>query len=817
MTTLYAKSVDRGGETLTQHTEQVLRRLTDQIRLHPSLPDQLGMPHLWDWLYWGAFLHDFGKTAEGFQLLLKGIKGDWSDQKHRHEALSLLFVDWLFPKGDPHRPWVMAVIATHHKDSSYMREMYGGTLSPSEQYLAKNVLSDGLNKIIGPYLKTQIEEETQKCLWKWLSNYGHVWAEQLGIPLTVARTANFAFVDKPGVVIFKALHELYQWQKSLTPHEQVVAHLVRGLILTADHAASAGTPVFPSLPLTLDNASKPLKERTIRHHQREMQQITPIENHWTLLIAPTGSGKTEAALLWAAVQHMQQPAARLFYTLPYQASMNAMADRLLKAYFTPASSPSLTLTSQENTILTIQHSRATLKFFQQHMDAEPDPRLARDKADARKNLGNLNFHPVRVFSPYQMLKAAYRLKGYETLLLDYVDALFIFDEIHAYEPKRLALILSFMGWLVTHYNARCLFMTATLPPLVHDALTQMLGTPRIVRADQTTFIESQRHRVHVLAGEIFGYVDDIVERFHAGQSVLVVCNTVNRAQELYSLLQVAGLTDKPEDTRELLLLHGRFNGRDRRLKEEMLMRRVGVGKQPRKPIVVVATQVVEVSLDVDFDTLYTDPAPLEALVQRFGRVNRGRKEHKLCDVFVCERPIGEKESRPYDVRPVELAIQQLMSYEGQALDEAHVTTMLETIYRDNQIATQWREDYDKTRQEFSNAILDTMIPFESADSHQMRAFYALFDGIDVLPADLANAYSDAREKEGWLSASQYAVNINWGQYCMMKTQGLIQLAEEDDYLDQVFVTYDAEAGLQFNKPLTRTTPLNPLFISDDDL
>src|SRR2546430_12186109 len=53
-----------------------------------------------------------------------------------------------------------------------------------------------------------------------------------------------------------------------------------------------------------------------------------------------------------------------------------------------------------------------------------------------KNMARLNYQPVRVFSPYQMLKAFYRLKGYEPVLADYYGAAFIFDEIHAYEPKR---------------------------------------------------------------------------------------------------------------------------------------------------------------------------------------------------------------------------------------------------------------------------------------------------------------------------------------------------------------------------------------------
>ena len=77
------------------------------------------------------------------------------------------------------------------------------------------------------------------------------------------------------------------------------------------------------------------------------------------------------------------------------------------------------------------------------------------------------------------------------------------------------------------------------------------------------------------------------------------------------------------------LLHGRFNVRDRLAKEKFVRSVAGSKSQHRRGIVLVATQVVEVSLDIDLDTIYSDPAPLEALVQRFGRINRRRLQTDL--------------------------------------------------------------------------------------------------------------------------------------------------------------------------------------------
>src|SRR5207249_1877906 len=120
------------GESLAMHTSQVLARLSDLVRLRPQLPVQLGEPRLWHRLYWACFLHDLGKCAQGFQDILRGIKETPHAQqwgRHRHEVLSLPFVDWVFPplaRTDngmqaADRRWVIAAIASHHRDCSVVQ------------------------------------------------------------------------------------------------------------------------------------------------------------------------------------------------------------------------------------------------------------------------------------------------------------------------------------------------------------------------------------------------------------------------------------------------------------------------------------------------------------------------------------------------------------------------------------------------------------------------------------------------------------------------------------------------------------------------
>src|SRR5689334_22647030 len=91
MDDLKAKSEEYGGETLAEHTWDVLAKLAELYRLRPALPTLVEAPRLWHCLFWACFLHDFGKAATGFQARLAGGPR-WN---HRHEVLSLACLDWI--------------------------------------------------------------------------------------------------------------------------------------------------------------------------------------------------------------------------------------------------------------------------------------------------------------------------------------------------------------------------------------------------------------------------------------------------------------------------------------------------------------------------------------------------------------------------------------------------------------------------------------------------------------------------------------------------------------------------------------------------
>lgn len=719
-----ARILARPGETLPEHTLRVLARVDQLAALRP-LPD---FPHLYPRLRWAALLHDSGKLARGFQRGLRSRKARWG---LRHEALSLAFLGWIdVPEED--YVWVVAAIATHHRDASFILDRYRRD-STLEALIA------------------ELEPDSVQAWYHWLRD--HAPDPSLIRPFSAPTVSP----------IRQALTALDGW---FTPLQaQGPAHpdfaqavLLRGTIIQADHAASAGARDFS--PQRWMNPPQPAGSPY--PHQQACAQSGGAE---VLLIAPTGSGKTEAALLWAG-----EGSSRLFYTLPYRASMNAMAHRL--SAFAPSDQVGL------------QHGRALQSLYRDLLAEGQSARNATQEANARLNLARLHAYPIRVFSPYHLLQAAYQLKGFEAGLTDCAGSRLIVDEIHAYQPERLALILPTLAFLRRHFQTRLLIMTATLPRLVREVITESLPGLTLIQADRATYARFRRHQIKVCEGTPEDSLETLLKDAQAGKKVLVTVNTVRRARLLTRLLKAQGC--------EVLTLHGRFNHEDRWRLERAILARFAPDAPPLpQPLIVVATQVIEVSLNLSFDTLYTDPAPLDALIQRFGRVNRRPDPGTLAPVQVFSQPTGaEMKISVYDPALVEASVDLLRAHAGEGLDEANITEWLDQVYSGER-AARWQKLYQERRAFFERFVLGELHPFESADEGLFQQFLELFDGLEVLPLELEEEYR-ARLEADPIGASLLLVPAAFWQYKMLERA---RRAWQEGELYLTDATYSSEDGL----------------------
>src|SRR3989442_627732 len=236
---ILAKSADRGGETLAQHTWDVLEKLEALRRLRPTLANLAGIPELWHCLFWTCLLHDFGKAARGFQARLKGGE-PW---KHRHEVLSLAFFDWIAPSLAEYEQYaIVAAIASHHRDASEIHMKYPRIDStPLVALLAELNLP----------LISQLWHWIDSCAANWIETLSFTSARVRPLPLMPHDQA-VALVEKQGVERVRFwLHRYERWVDELrnTPlagYQAVFPILLRGLTTTADHMASAHLQKLPT-------------------------------------------------------------------------------------------------------------------------------------------------------------------------------------------------------------------------------------------------------------------------------------------------------------------------------------------------------------------------------------------------------------------------------------------------------------------------------------------------------------------------------------------------------------------------------------------
>jgi len=714
----------RPGETLIQHTLAVVARADHLHKLHPLLQ----FPQLHDCLKLAAWFHDNGKLARGFQKQLSSPRQRWG---LRHEVLSLAFLDWLDLAPEQMR-WVALAIATHHKDLSFILD----------RYRAQNQLEAVL-----------VEDVDERAVTQW-----YQWLGEQGVSLK-------PFSALKASSIRKRLDDLDGWQQRFldygaTDFELQEAVLLRGLLTQADHAAAAGVMLKGRAAI----AHSLISEAERYPHQRDILHVVGVSAQ---LIAPTGAGKTDAAQIWARASNPP----RFIYMLPYRVSMNAMHARLKDVV------PDIGL----------EHGRALSALYRDLLEGGSSSKDAELHARRRRALGRLHATTGFICSPYQLLKTVYRFPGYEARLVDYLDACLIVDEIHAYDPERLALILGALAFVQRYFNTRILLMTATMPNAVRSAVSLTLGELPQITAAAATYQAFQRHRVWTPPGDLLDHLQLPIEQARAGNAVLIVCNTVRRARQAAEQINAQNI--------DTLLLHGRFNYRDRWQLEKKLLAYFGPdGVRPDYPLIVVATQVIEVSLDVDFDILYSDPAPLDALVQRFGRVNRRRRMPELAVVTVFDEPTGaEDRFSIYDPPLVQASVALLKRYDGQPVDESRIAAWLDEVYSH---AGDWMSQFHAAYDHFQRWVLDDFLPLESADIGLRQQFNRLIDECPVLPIDLEDDYLTLKNSQP-IEADELLVSLSWWQYSMLERDGRGWKGEGDnDGLFFVDAPYDSQLGLQ---------------------
>ncbi|MGL5227319.1 MAG: CRISPR-associated helicase Cas3' [Bacteroidales bacterium] len=569
----------------------------------------------------GALIHDIGKAHPEFQKRLRSQTRSGKQKPFRHEIASILFLPLL-----PREEWdpLIEMIIAHHKSIQY---------------------DSGKKGIL------DLEDGMIGCFSYHAGNW-ELWSADA---LEILEASGLAV--RP--VTLQEAKEAYEYVLDFVERQSHIndVSVWRGLLMAADHTVSALADTDEYMNKTF------FRKPEISFYQSRKSTLYPLSlidsddrfRH-TLVIAPTGAGKTDFLI--------KRCKGRFFYTLPFQASINAMYNRIgndLKA---------------DNPNLDIRLLHASSKVV---VEKEM-------KNESEMILQGLPGASVKVLTPYQMASIAFGIKGYESMLLDLKDADIILDEIHTYTGFAQWLVLKITEILI-HEGCRVHIGSATMPEVLQQALIDLCGENdmQIVRLPDEDLDTFDRHIIHKINED---QVEEIIlEAIRAGKKVLIVRNRVKAAQE--SFLSLREKTDAP-----MLLLHSRFRRKDRAELERRLLgidsqgNKTGEFNTSEKACIVVSTQVVEVSLDISFDVMITDAAPLDALIQRFGRINRKRSEesiasHKLCPVYILNPPDSDKDAKPYDSTVIQRSYNCLP--DNEVIHERAIQSYMNTVFPEIQI------------------------------------------------------------------------------------------------------------------------------------
>lgn len=661
-----------------------------------------------------AILHDFGKIHPIFQAKLHSQS--INNVAIRHELISILHclnipIDELF------------AIATHHKGIIKIGES-------NSKRLSLNVVNISVQQ------NNEIKELADSLFSEWHKHFDIIFSE--------------SYIDVKDFI--KVINATFQ--SNLSDEERMNFALMRALLITADHLASAGQHTFLPKPLLIEICNFQPQVEGVKIDFRNFQSIMSTIVGDALLHAPTGSGKTEAAMCW--VTKNQSKNSRLFYLLPYTASANAMVKRLCEIY-------------GENQV-TALHSK-TLDFFFDELCNEYEEKLddiefklkVQTQAKNKKLLSKEIFYPVKVATPHQIIKNATLSRGWEMCLWEYKNATFIIDEFHTYDALLTGLIFATVKWLKREFDAKILFMSATIPQFVEKYILNHIldgDATKIIKPNKNEksdalILGKKRHILSFQEEETISININKIERLLLQRKkVLVIVNNVSTAQNIFSEIKF--------NPRKSSLLHSGFNRRDRIEIEKNITSK----DEDKIPQLLVATQAVEVSLDIDYDCAFIENAPIDALIQRFGRVNRtGKKD--LAQIVLIKN--NEGKTPFYDEDICVKTWKELKKFENVPLSEDNLIESCNVVYKDGYNLNQQKDFEIGLNNEIINNFKSKLIAGDWSNAFE-EAFENDNQKIEILCENLIDEYKILINQKRFIEANQLLVSVYYYQLEGRKTK-----------------------------------------------
>lgn len=663
-------------KTIREHTQDLLNQLQILKEIYPSILEK----EEWELLEYAVKYHDIGKINTKFQnklykklgkVLLKDDNIEEEEIPHNFLSPCLINIDKMEEKyGRKNTKILVSSVYYHHtREEKKVTENAIEDLKKQKENLGYffNLDLSEVDNSLGRYILKEQDEETLKS------------KRYILIKGFLNKLDYVASLDKEGVNV----------EESCKDNGQTVTEKIQEIT----------------------------KNRYDNNYREVQKYMMKRQDENLVVISYTGSGKTEAALLWIGEQ-------KAFYTLPLKVSINAMYERIVNK---------------------IQYKKALLlhsdaySYYQEQADCEIN------SYDRARRLSS----SLIITTVDQLFKIAFRYQGYEEILATLSYSKVILDEIQMYSPQMLAYI--FLGLkMITEIGGKFAIITATFPPLLYNIMDK-LKIPYQKQEEEFAPHIANRHKVAIQEEEEFDL--EKIKELGKKKKVLIIVNTVKRAQQLYDKLENA------------YLLHSHYIKNDRNEIEEKILEFGDYSKNQEKGI-WISTQIVEASLDIDFDVLFTEMCSIDSLFQRMGRVYRKRNfEQEEPNIYILDNRNGV----PYiiDAEIYDYSIKEVKKYNNQNLSEAIKQDMINNIFDLNKNPELKKSKYYKTIIEEINLLKD-IIP-NQIQKKLIDDKFRNIQNINLIPDNIFEELDEKGKIEEWKKMLENR-NISISQKIQIKNE-----------------------------------------------